>query len=126
MAVLFCLGVSLLTPWTWSVPGNFWPWAYPRLGLVVLASAFGLVAAFLFLARCSPRLGATLVAITLPIGLSWAVMPAADYLPVGNKNLVFASLQPPPGYNLNQLTRLAEQIESHLRPYWQARPGSAR
>ena len=80
---------------------------------------------FRFLAHRFPRLGATLVAISLPIGLSWALMPAAEYLPVGNKNLVFASLQPPPGYNLNQLTQLAEQIESHLRPYWQAHPAVA-
>jgi HAE1 family hydrophobic/amphiphilic exporter-1 len=119
------LGLSILTflPWSWGrLP--FWPWKYPQTGvwLALLAISLGIVLAGL--AHRFPRLGATLVAILLPIGLSWMIAPAAEYLPVGNKNLVFASLQPPPGYNLDQLTELARQIETRLRPYWQVRPGS--
>ena len=123
LVFLFCLGVLPLTPWTWSAPDS-WPWSFPRTSLVAAVISIGLVVGFMFLLRRFPRLGATLVAIVLPIGLSWALMPAAEYLPVGNKNLVFASLQPPPGYNLDKLTKLANQIEDRLRPYWQARPGS--
>lgn len=56
-------------------------------------------------------------------GLSWLIVPPREYLPDGNRNLVFASLMPPPGYNTDELLELGRQIESRLRPYWEARPG---
>lgn len=48
------------------------------------------------------------------------LMPPSDYLPTGNRNLVFGLLIPPPGYNLDQQTVLAERIEATFRPYWEA------
>ena len=47
------------------------------------------------------------------------LMPATDYLPTGNRNLIFGLLIPPPGYNLEQSTTLARRIESTMRPYWE-------
>jgi HAE1 family hydrophobic/amphiphilic exporter-1 len=41
-----------------------------------------------------------------------------EYLPAGNRNFVFAFLSPPPGYNMNQLLEMGEQIEADLQPYW--------
>ncbi|MEG3641508.1 efflux RND transporter permease subunit [Magnetococcus sp. PR-3] len=58
-------------------------------------------------------------------GALWYAMarlPAAEYLPSGNRNLIFAMLIPPPGYNLDEMTRLAEGVESHMRPYWSDTP----
>jgi HAE1 family hydrophobic/amphiphilic exporter-1 len=49
---------------------------------------------------------------------SWMLMPKLEYLPTGNRNLVFGILLPPPGYNLDQLVELGQQIEDDLRPYW--------
>lgn len=52
--------------------------------------------------------------------LSWIIMPKAEYLPEGNRNLLFGILLPPPGYNIGEFTQIGEKIESDLRPYWEA------
>ncbi len=58
------------------------------------------------------------------IGISWQLWPKVEYLPTGNRNLIFAILLPPPGYNLNQLMELGESVENDLRPYWDIDPNS--
>ncbi len=58
------------------------------------------------------------------IFLSWIMIPKTEYLPEGNRNLVFGILIPPPGYNIDEFTRIGEQIEADLRPYWEAEPGT--
>ena len=55
---------------------------------------------------------------------AWLLIPKAEYLPEGNRNLIFGMLFPPPGYNLKELTAMGETIEDSLRPYWEARPNS--
>ncbi len=50
-------------------------------------------------------------------------LPKLEYLPEGNRNLVFGIMIPPPGYNLGTMTDIAEGIESAVRPYWAAEPG---
>lgn len=58
------------------------------------------------------------------LGLSWWLMPAASYLPAGNRNLVFALQIPPPGYNLEKMETVGLRIEDRIAPYWQAQPGT--
>ncbi|MGH7807110.1 MAG: efflux RND transporter permease subunit, partial [Thermodesulfobacteriota bacterium] len=58
------------------------------------------------------------------IFLSWAMIPKTEYLPEGNRNLLFGILLPPPGYNIQEFERIGKQIEEELRPYWEARAGS--
>jgi HAE1 family hydrophobic/amphiphilic exporter-1 len=58
------------------------------------------------------------------IFLSWAMMPKTEYLPEGNRNLVFGILLPPPGYNIQEFQRIGKQIERDLRPYWETESGS--
>lgn len=58
------------------------------------------------------------------IFLSWIMIPKTEYLPEGNRNLVFGILIPPPGYNIDEFTRIGEQIEADLRPYWEAELGT--
>jgi len=56
------------------------------------------------------------------------LLPPSDYLPQGNRNLVFGLLIPPPGYNIDQSGQLAERIEDTVRPFWEAgkfEPGTA-
>jgi hydrophobic/amphiphilic exporter-1 (mainly G- bacteria), HAE1 family len=48
------------------------------------------------------------------------LMPPLDYLPAGNRNLVFGGLLIPPGLSLDQQTRYAERIESVVAPYMAA------
>ncbi|MFH1571521.1 MAG: efflux RND transporter permease subunit [Gemmatimonadota bacterium] len=52
------------------------------------------------------------------------LIPKAEYLPTGNRNLVFSILLPPPGYNLDELIELGQAVEDVLRPRWEATPGS--
>ncbi|NQV24340.1 MAG: efflux RND transporter permease subunit [Rhodopirellula sp.] len=70
------------------------------------------------------RLVVTLSLVGFSFTGSWLFWPRVEYLPNGNRNLIFAILLPPPGYNLNQLMELGQTVESNLRPYWDAVPGS--
>ncbi len=56
------------------------------------------------------------------VGISWALWPKVEYLPTGNRNLVFGILLPPPGYNIDQLMALGETVEEELKPYWDVDP----
>lgn len=46
-------------------------------------------------------------------------LPKLEYLPEGNRNLVFGFILPPPGYNLSTTTQIAERIENVARPLWE-------
>lgn len=48
------------------------------------------------------------------------LLPPASYLPSGNRNLIFAFMIPPPGYNLAMQSRLGQRVEATMRPYWEA------
>jgi len=50
------------------------------------------------------------------------LLPPLDYLPSGNRNIIFGLLFPPPGYNLDQLSEMGERIESRVRPSWETTP----
>lgn len=50
------------------------------------------------------------------------LLPPLDYLPTGNRNLVFGLLFPPPGYNLDQLSEIGERIESRVQSSWETTP----
>ena len=50
------------------------------------------------------------------------LLPPLDYLPKGNRNLVFGLLFPPPGYNLEALSEMGERIEQRIAPLWEATP----
>jgi len=64
--------------------------------------------------------GVVVIGLTLlSIGLAWFLMPKAEYLPEGNRNLVLGILLPPPGYNLEEIREIGEGIEADLRPYWE-------
>ena len=55
----------------------------------------------------------TLLSILLII----AVFPKTEYLPTGDRNLLFGILIPPPGYNVEEYTSIGKQIEADLNPY---------
>ncbi len=70
----------------------------------------------------------SLLAVALLVGfsggLSWLFWPKVEYLPQGNRNFVFCSVSPPPGYNMNQLISMGTKIENDLEPHWNADRGS--
>ncbi len=49
---------------------------------------------------------------------AWQFLPKLEYLPEGNRNLVFGIIIPPPGYNLGTTTDIAKGIEAATRPLW--------
>lgn len=66
--------------------------------------------------RVSARLGLVALMVFLAIGLSWALFPKTEYLPQGNREMLFGILLPPPGYNLGELENIAETIEADILP----------
>ena len=64
------------------------------------------------------QLATIVLLISVAVGLSWQLWPRVEYLPSGNRNLVFGIILPPPGYNLDQLMTLGETVEAELQPYW--------
>lgn len=122
-SLMFAIGAYGLVP-SHDVELAHWPWRWQHpagAGWAVLALACGM---FMFMIWRMPRFAVAVAMMTWAIGLSLQLMPDTEYLPTGNKNLVFGRLQPPPGYNVDQLQKLAEQVESRLRPYWSVDPDS--
>lgn len=77
-----------------------------------------------FTRRVTRSLAVRLLVIVGLIGgaamTTWSLLPPAEYLPTGNRNLVFAMLIPPPGYNLEEMTEMAEGVEKQLLPHIRA------
>ncbi|MFT5390267.1 MAG: HAE1 family hydrophobic/amphiphilic exporter-1 [Gammaproteobacteria bacterium] len=50
--------------------------------------------------------------------VTWHYLPKLEYLPEGNRNLVFGVIIPPPGYNLDTTTDIAKGVEGAVRKHW--------
>ena len=62
---------------------------------------------------------ATIVLFTsLSIGLTSYLMPSAEYLPQGNRNLILNILIPPPGYSVAKLKSMGKYIYKSTEPYF--------
>lgn len=61
--------------------------------------------------------------IAITVTASWAFLPKLEYLPEGNRNLVFGVVLPPPGYNLETTSAIATRIENTVRPLWDSETG---
>ncbi len=70
------------------------------------------------------RLGVVAVLVGLAAGVTWKLWPQVEYLPTGNRNLVFGILLPPPGYNLDQLMDMGRVVEEGLKKYADVDPDS--
>ena len=56
--------------------------------------------------------------ITLPIFITYIFFPKTDYLPTGNRNLVFGIVIPPPGVNIEHIEKeMGEVIIKRMQPY---------
>ncbi|NQW49454.1 MAG: efflux RND transporter permease subunit, partial [Planctomycetes bacterium] len=67
---------------------------------------------------------ASLAIVLSSMVATWLLLPKVEYLPEGNRNLVFGILLPPPGYNLDELLRMGDVVEERLLPYWNVDPGT--
>ncbi len=64
------------------------------------------------------RLAVVVGFVTVAFVLIYVTMPEVEYLPAGNRNLVFGLLLPPPGYNIEQLLEMGQRIEDDTLRYW--------
>ena len=48
------------------------------------------------------------------------LIPPLDYLPSGNRNLIFGLMYPAPSYNLDALSDTGERLEKIIAPAWEA------
>ncbi|MGB5283282.1 MAG: efflux RND transporter permease subunit, partial [Polyangiales bacterium] len=47
----------------------------------------------------------------------WALLPPMEYLPTGNRNLVFGILIPPPGYSIDELEATGNRLQREMARY---------
>ncbi len=50
-------------------------------------------------------------------------LPKLEYLPDGNRNFIFGVILPPPGYNLETSTGIAQRLEAAVKPLWASETG---
>lgn len=55
--------------------------------------------------------------------VTWTLLPKLEYLPEGNRNLLFGMIMPPPGYNLATTTKTAQEIEAAVKHLWASETG---
>jgi HAE1 family hydrophobic/amphiphilic exporter-1 len=93
-----------------------------RFGTAFMSGLLGLDR-FLLAGAVRPAL-TSLVIVAAAVAATWLLMPKVEYLPEGNRNLVFGILLPPPGYNIDELLRMGDIVENRLLPYWDVDPGT--
>jgi hydrophobic/amphiphilic exporter-1 (mainly G- bacteria), HAE1 family len=77
-----------------------------------------------WLQRSVPRkLALVGIVVCVTVLLSYSFWPKVEYLPNGNRNLVFGVILPPPGYNLDTIDDLGKIVENELQPLWDHDPG---
>jgi HAE1 family hydrophobic/amphiphilic exporter-1 len=99
---------------------------YNLFGFASITRAFSrAIAAFFPWIYRSISLRCTLVVVMtgLSLSMAWFLVPKTEYLPQGNQNFLFGFLLTPPGYNVEEFNRIAQEIEADLAPYWNAELG---
>ena len=66
------------------------------------------------------RLAVMTALVVLSVGLTWALLPSAEYLPNGNQNFLFGVMLPPPGYNLDEVVDVGRSLEQKVGHLWTA------
>jgi HAE1 family hydrophobic/amphiphilic exporter-1 len=96
-------------------------WVLPLPGLDHFGRGFVRAATgFVRLTVRSKMVALVVVIVVSAAALSATVifLPKLEYLPEGNRNLVFGMMLPPPGYNLETTTGIAQELENAVRPLW--------
>ncbi|HGX93568.1 MAG TPA: efflux RND transporter permease subunit, partial [Candidatus Tenderia sp.] len=78
----------------------------------------GMTAAIMRITGPRTRLFWIVGLLTLPLLLVSVMIPKADYLPEGNRNLVFSFINPPPGANIEFMEKeMGQQVAAAMEPY---------
>jgi HAE1 family hydrophobic/amphiphilic exporter-1 len=65
------------------------------------------------------RLTTVVLLTTFSISVTILLMPPAEYLPQGNRNLILNILMPPPGYSVEKMKEIGASIYRDVEPYMQ-------
>ncbi len=60
------------------------------------------------------RLATILGIVIFSVGLTIVLLPNAEYLPNGSQNFVFGGINPPPGYNIEEVQAIGKSVEKQL------------
>ena len=74
------------------------------------------------LATGGRRVGCVVLVVAASSLAVITLTPAAEYLPEGEEPKVFALMSAPPGYNLDAMAEIAEEVRTALLPYVDADP----
>ncbi len=66
--------------------------------------------------RITARLAVIVTLTTVAVVLAIALIPKTEYLPGGNREMIFGILLPPPGYNIDELSTIGEVVEADVLP----------
>jgi HAE1 family hydrophobic/amphiphilic exporter-1 len=66
--------------------------------------------------KVSRRVIVAMIMTGLAVGMAWFLMPKTEYLPEGNREILFGILLPPPGYNLEELQAIGRSVEEDILP----------
>ncbi len=72
------------------------------------------------------RLGCIGITVALSAAIILFLTPPAEYLPEGEEPKIFATMSPPPGYNLDAMMEIARELERELLPHVEADPAAYR
>jgi HAE1 family hydrophobic/amphiphilic exporter-1 len=67
-------------------------------------------------ARVWSRIVVAVVLVTTAVVLIVSLIPKTEYLPTGNRELLFGILIPPPGYNTGEFDAIARTVEADILP----------
>jgi len=62
------------------------------------------------------RMGMVLILTATSAILALGLVPKAEYLPQGNREMLFGILIPPPGYNLTEMKSIADEVQKDILP----------
>ncbi len=90
-----------------------------RFSVLGLAGGFvNLITRFIYwmCGYVTARLMVVLVLTTLSVSFAVGLIPKTEYLPQGNREMLFGILIPPPGYNQDEMKRIALEVEKDILP----------
>ena len=71
------------------------------------------------------RLAVVVVLTGASVAAALWLMPKTEYLPQGNRNLIFGIILPPPGYNIDEVSAFRNVFRERLAPLWTTPQGES-
>jgi len=90
-----------------------------RFSVQGLAGKFvSLIARFVYwmCGYVSARILVAILLTTVSVSFALGLIPKTEYLPQGNREMLFGILIPPPGYNQDEMKRIATVVEKDILP----------